>query len=213
MPHAGLASRRVEEPRDAEGFRPRIVPAPDHASRETEDRRRRSSSRRVSGPVSRRASAEELGFDPDEILRAWEDSVMRETARESAPESTTTLRPIAPVRPAPARQPASARALAPVRAIAPAPAAVPEFDDVLDDFLAEDPIESVPAVPLAPPARRTVTITGTGVVDRLQPPAVRRRAAQRAYERPSFRPDRTAMWAVFLCVLMILAAALSAHAG
>lgn len=84
---------------------------------------------------------------------------------------------------------------------------------MLDDVIAEDPIEPAESAALEVPARRTVTITGTGVVDRLQPPAVRRRAAQRAYERPSFRPDRTAMWAVFLCVLMILAAALSAHAG
>ncbi len=140
---------------------------------------------------------------------------MRETARESGAAPATMLRPSAPARPAPARQPAPSRALAPVRAIAPAPAAVPEFDDVLDDVLAEDPIElaDAEAEALAPPARRTVTITGRGAVDRIQPPAVRRRAAQRAFERPSFQPDRTAMWAVFLCVLMILAAALSAHAG
>ncbi|MDQ6747041.1 MAG: hypothetical protein M3010_02885, partial [Candidatus Dormibacteraeota bacterium] len=53
------------------------------------------------------------------------------------------------------------------------------------------------------PGRRTITITGHGAVDRLHPPPQRRRAVQRPHERPGFRPDRAAMWAVLLCVLMI----------
>ena len=41
----------------------------------------------------------------------------------------------------------------------------------------------------------------------------RPRRPERRYERPGFRPDRAAMWAVVLGVLLILAAATSAHAA
>ena len=70
--------------------------------------------------------------------------------------------------------------------------------------------------PRAPgaPARRTVTIRGQGAEryvparsDRTRPRAGRR------YESPGFRPDRAAMWAVLLCILMIVIAAASAHAA
>jgi hypothetical protein len=61
------------------------------------------------------------------------------------------------------------------------------------------------------PGRRTVTITGRGA-ERYQPP-VRRRPPRTAQERISVRPDRTAMWAVLLGVLLILVAATSAHAA
>lgn len=61
------------------------------------------------------------------------------------------------------------------------------------------------------PERRTVTITGRGA-ERYRP-APQRRPARRAHERPGFRPDRIAMWAVLLCVLMILAATTSSHAA
>ncbi|MDQ6745028.1 MAG: hypothetical protein M3Z27_03270 [Actinomycetota bacterium] len=60
------------------------------------------------------------------------------------------------------------------------------------------------------PDRRTVTITGRGA-ERYRPP--QRRPTRRAHERPGFRPDRIAMWAVLLCVLMILAATTSSHAA
>jgi hypothetical protein len=38
-----------------------------------------------------------------------------------------------------------------------------------------------------------------------------RRPQRRAYERAGFRPDRVAMWAVLLGVLLVLVAVLSAH--
>jgi hypothetical protein len=64
------------------------------------------------------------------------------------------------------------------------------------------------------PGRRTVTIRGHGA-ERYVPPSSRssRRRPERRYERPGFRPDRAAMWAVFLGLMLILAAATSAHAA
>jgi hypothetical protein len=60
------------------------------------------------------------------------------------------------------------------------------------------------------PGRRTVTIQGRGS-ERYTPE--RRRPQQRAHERVGFRPDRAAMWAVLLGLLMVLAAATSSHAA
>jgi hypothetical protein len=64
------------------------------------------------------------------------------------------------------------------------------------------------------PARRTVTITGRGAERNLPWPseASQRRAARRPHERAGFRPDRVAMWAVFLGLLLVLVAATSGHA-
>ncbi len=65
---------------------------------------------------------------------------------------------------------------------------------------------------LSADGRRIVTITGRGS-ERYAPVVQRRRPSQRPYEREGFQPDRAAMWAVLLGVLMILAAATSAHAA
>jgi hypothetical protein len=65
------------------------------------------------------------------------------------------------------------------------------------------------------PGRRTVTIRGHGT-ERYVPPrsgSARRRPPEHRYERPGFRPDRAAMWAVLLGLMFILAAAASAHAA
>lgn len=65
-------------------------------------------------------------------------------------------------------------------------------------------------------SRRTVVIRGQ-VVERYSPrrppsrSAARARARQRTYERS--KPDRIAMWAVLLGVLLLLAAATSSHAA
>jgi hypothetical protein len=64
-----------------------------------------------------------------------------------------------------------------------------------------------------PPARRTVTITGRGAERNLWAyEAGRRRPARRPHERAGFKPDRVAMWAVCLGLLLIFVAAASAHA-
>src|ERR1022692_2876095 len=64
------------------------------------------------------------------------------------------------------------------------------------------------------PGRRTVTISGRGA-ERYSPrttPGGRtsgtaRRPQRRAYERAGFRPDRVAMWAVLLGVMLVVVAA------
>ncbi len=71
-----------------------------------------------------------------------------------------------------------------------------------------------PARSEAPPQRRTITIRGRGS-ERYVPArsSSARRRPERRYERSGFRPDRTAMWAVLLGLMLILAAAASAHAA
>jgi hypothetical protein len=71
------------------------------------------------------------------------------------------------------------------------------------------------AAPDAPEGRRTITITGRG--DDRQTGraelAARPRAQRRAHERPGYRPDRLALYAVLLGVVLILVAATSSHAA
>jgi hypothetical protein len=64
----------------------------------------------------------------------------------------------------------------------------------------------------ATPARRTVKIQGRGAERNLPlPDSSRRRPPRRAYERTGFRPDRLAMWAVVLGLLLVVIAIISAH--
>ena len=68
------------------------------------------------------------------------------------------------------------------------------------------------------PGRRTVTITGQGAEgyasrNGTRPSAAQRHQQVRRHERAGFKPDRIAMWAVLLCVVMILAAVTSSHAA
>ena len=64
--------------------------------------------------------------------------------------------------------------------------------------------------------RRTVTIRGQ-VADRHRPPVgqgpARRRPPRTVHERAGSNPDRIAMWAVLLGVILVLAAATSSHAA
>jgi hypothetical protein len=64
------------------------------------------------------------------------------------------------------------------------------------------------------PGRRTVTIRGQGA-ERYVPSrsSSSRRPQERRHERAGFRPDRAAMWAVLLGLMLILAAVTSAHAA
>lgn len=111
----------------------------------------------------------------------WEDSVAPETAARPA------LRPVdgrlAGARPGPR----------PHAVAAPSAGAVPATGGVA--------------------GRRTITIQGRGAERNLPLPseASRRRAARRAHERSGFRPDRAAMWAVLLGLLLVLVALTSAH--
>ena len=67
--------------------------------------------------------------------------------------------------------------------------------------------------PLAPPARRTVQITGRTVAAPRLVEVERRRPARRPTERVGPRPDRVALWAVLLGFFLILVAATSSHAA
>jgi hypothetical protein len=46
-----------------------------------------------------------------------------------------------------------------------------------------------------------------------RPSSAARYTKLKRHERPGFRPDRVAMWAVFLGVMLMLAAATSSHAA
>src|SRR5947209_2135898 len=60
--------------------------------------------------------------------------------------------------------------------------------------------------------RRTVTIRGHGAERHLPwPDGSTRRPQRKAYERAGFRPDRVALWAVMLCILLVIVAVASPH--
>ena len=66
--------------------------------------------------------------------------------------------------------------------------------------------------------RRTVTITGQGAEgyatrNGTRPSAAQRHTHVKRHERAGFRPDRAAMWAVLLGLLLALIAATSSHAA
>jgi hypothetical protein len=82
-----------------------------------------------------------------------------------------------------------------------------ERDGKWDDRVPTSTVNSAGGVP----GRRTVTIRGQGS-ERYRPPASRR-PHERRHEREGFRPDRAAMWAVLLGVMLILVAVTSAHAA
>jgi hypothetical protein len=65
------------------------------------------------------------------------------------------------------------------------------------------------------PGRRTVTIKGYGAERNLPWTAgqSRRRPAQPRHQRPGFRADRAAMWAVLLGIMLVVVAAASSHAA
>jgi hypothetical protein len=81
-----------------------------------------------------------------------------------------------------------------------------------------EPVRKAPR-PTAPangvPGRRTVTITGRGA-ERYDPHAytsARRRPQRPRHQRAGFRPDRAAMWAVLLGLVLLFVAATSSHAA
>jgi len=130
----------------------------------------------------------------------WEESATAGAAPVRAPSPVSA-------HPAPG-VPAQSRPGAPARSRA--EAAIPER-----------PAQGVAARPVRPPdgtgvpGRRTVKITGYGSQRNLiyQSREPRRRPPERAYERAGFKPDRVALWAVLLGVLLVLVAAMSAHAA
>jgi hypothetical protein len=73
---------------------------------------------------------------------------------------------------------------------------------------------AAPALARAPRApageRRTVRIGGTGAADPFPLPPARRRPPRPVHERVGARPDRAAMWAFALCLVLLLVAILTA---
>ena len=61
--------------------------------------------------------------------------------------------------------------------------------------------------------RRTVVIKGRGAERNLpwESGIAPRRSSRLPHHRTTFKPDRVAMWAVFLGLLLVLVAAMSAH--
>jgi hypothetical protein len=99
----------------------------------------------------------------------------------------------------------------------PAPPAVSSSVEPESELGRERPVTWAPR---AANGRRTVQITGRGA-ERNLPPVARRAERNlpagsptlRRHERAGFQPDRAAMWAVVLGLLLILVAAASAHAA
>jgi hypothetical protein len=56
-----------------------------------------------------------------------------------------------------------------------------------------------------------VTIRGRGADPTFALYESRRRPARRPYERAGFKPDRLAMWAVMLGLVLVLVASMSGH--
>ncbi len=110
---------------------------------------------------------------------------------------------------------ASRATTAPRTAAAPRPVAAETsqlarpFDSAWDSQTAE-PAAVVPGAGVT--GRRTVTINGRGA-ERYSATVSRRRPTRRPHERDGFRPDRAAMWAVMLGVILVLVAATTSHAA
>ncbi len=150
----------------------------------------------------------------------WEESATAGAAPVRAPSSASA-------HPAPgvpeqsrAGAPARSRVVAaiperPAQGVAARPAASAARRAVEDARPAAGGASAPAAHGTGVPGRRTVKITGYGSQRNLiyasrEP---RRRPLERPYERAGFKPDRVAMWAVLLGVLLVLVAAMSAHAA
>jgi hypothetical protein len=140
-------------------------------------------------------------------VRALDDWAASEPASIDSFDWSSDMQPPAPVaRAASARRASEHEAPAPTE-WSPAPAG-----------WSPAPAEWSPATAESSPAggvagRRTVTIRGQ-VADRYVPARqTSRRRPERRYERSGFRPDRAALWAFVLGVMLILAAVTSAHAA
>ena len=130
----------------------------------------------------------ELDFTPRPRSRSRRTSGPGPSASSNAPRSVAAV--------APTTQEHRARPVRP-------------FDSEYASQTAEPPAV-VPGAGVS--GRRTITIQGRPA-ERYSSTAQRRRPARRPHEREGFRPDRAAMWAVFLGFILVLVAATSSHAA
>jgi hypothetical protein len=182
----------------------------------------------VSTPRSRRRVQAWLDWSEDEL---WVSPRPRASVASDRGPVASERRPPTAERPPRAR---AAAALARDRSAAPPARDRSAAPPARDRFAAPPPRRAAeprheasrstaPAAPLpplrespAPPAgRRTITITGHGDDRRTGRAAVaeRSRPQRRPHERPGYRPDRIALYAVLLGVVLVLVAATSSHAA
>jgi hypothetical protein len=197
MPQAGVPARARRryaaswsEELDGDAFR---FPAADEvrpvrrAATRASNGSARAPSIRSAGPVSTRTA------DAASIRSAGPVS-----ARSADAASIRTADPVSTRNVGTRTTPAPVRAVAVAVSAAPAPAPTPA------------PLAAMTARPAAAHRggeRRTVTIRGHGAERNL----LVERPTLRRHERPGFRPDRAALWAVFLGLVLILVAVASAH--
>lgn len=147
----------------------------------------------------------------ERLLREWEQRAERAEASERRAETHARERAQRVER----DTAGAAGVLDDVPAPAPAPAPAPSRPRRAAetwDHVMEPPAERGRS------GRQTVTITGHGVDGYFDRRGTRASSAQRhqaikRHERAGFRPDRVAMWAVMLGVILMLAAAASSHAA
>jgi hypothetical protein len=176
------------------------------------------------GPASERVRGRAAGADSYrvEVDRYWRRTAKRRAAAEArrADGFARADRAVARARRAEQTERAERAARDGERARAAASLqSVPSLDgpDPYRDLLHAWARETAQEPPVAP-GRRTVSIRGHGAEGYASRNGIRTSAAERhrnlpRHERSGFQPDRVAMWAVLLGVMMILAAAASAHAA
>jgi hypothetical protein len=156
----------------------------------------------VSSRARRRSATpwwEELDRDAFQFPTEYRVKPARRAVARTGAEQANGAKPTVAVTERPAATERSGVAVT-ERPVAPAPRMAPPS--------AAAPVASAGAR-VADGGRRTVVIRGHGA-ERNLPVA---RPTLRRHERPGFRADRAALWAVMLGLLLILVAATSAHAA
>jgi hypothetical protein len=220
MSHAGLsvhrgqshrkdAQRESDAPERARDNTPRpvragavgpVAPEPSRAvaSRDVaEDRGRRAAE------DSGRRLAEDRGLDARRVARSAPRQAVSAAARQAPP---VAARPAEPV----TRRPLARASARPSQG--PRPTASTESEPARGASRPAGPTRPSARGGTGVPGRRTVTIQGRGS-ERYSITPARRRPPRTLHERARFHPDRVAMWAVLLGVLLVLAAATSSHAA
>jgi hypothetical protein len=154
---------------------------------------------------------------PPDAIRI-EDEVWQEAFARREPSASRAARRLRALEGGLADTPATRqrRPARPAHASRPAPAALPA-EPAARPVAPATPAGTAAAIATQSPGagiagRRTVTIRGRGAERNLPwADATRRRPPRRAYERAGFKPDRVAMWAVLLGLLLVLVAVMSAH--
>ena len=134
----------------------------------------------------------------------------RSAAAAAAPATTRAARAERP----PSSAPAARVRPVPAARVRPAPAQAPPLPPKAFVAAGPDRAAHEPDVSVAiAPERRTIRIQGRGAERNLPWPGERprRRPPRTLHERAGLRPDRVAMWAMFLGLLLVFVAAVSAH--